>query len=212
MKKYPLIFTLLFALFTISSKGQKVVEQLIGTQQSYSPLFGSEAADLSIMFAMAYDLKTMDTAFYVIFEVNAAKTQNQGGAVSVGVFGKNLAGAGTSYYSIERTKGTLIFDYNKFDTVVRYFNEVAEYTQRNYGRSRILMYSMDNFKISMEIIYRGGNDANTAYDRFYYLSIDNSTFKLKQNQFLDLTKNTINEMKKAWDTYNTNKMLPMMKY
>lgn len=214
MKNYPLIFVLLFSFYSNGAKSQKVVEQLIGTQQSYSPLFGNEAADLSVMFVMGYDLNLKDTFFYVVFDVNSAKTQSQGGAVSVGVFGKNLAGSGTSYYSIERAKGSLIFDKAKFDTAVRYFNELAAYAERNYGRSRIVMYSMDNFKLSMEIYYKGGEglDAKNAYDRFYYLSIDDATFRLKQNQFLDLTNNTINEIKKAWETYNTSKLLPMMKY
>lgn len=212
MKKHLIVLAFIIAINSFESHAQRVVEQIMGTQQSYSPLFGNEAANLSVMFVMSYSPGLKDSVFSVVFEVNATKTQSQGGAVSFGVFGRNLAGSASSYYSIDRKKGNLIFDYNKFDTVVRYFNQIVDYTKQNYGRNRILMYSMDNFKISMEIFYRGGDDPKLAYDRFYYLSIDDATFRLKQDQFLDLTKGTINEIKSSWDEYNTSKLLPALKY
>lgn len=207
-----IILTLFVTLMCMNVNSQKVVEQIIRSSEKYNPLFGSQSAALEIMYILSYDAQKRDSALNVVFQVKQEESKAQGGAVSAGVFGGRLAGAGSSYYTIERSEGTLIFNHQEFDSVATFFNSLIEQTKKNYGRNRIIMYSLKNFKLSLEINYKGGNDPEFAFERFLYLSVDNATFKLTESQFKDLTQNTINEIRKAWETWLQFRTLPMPMY
>lgn len=131
--------TLFVTMICMNVNSQKVVEQIIRSSEEYNPLFGSQSAALEIMYILSYDAQKGDSALNVVFQVKQQESKAQGGAVSAGIFGGRLAGAGSSYYTIERSEGTLVLDHLEFDSVATYFNSLLEQTKKNYGRNRIIM-------------------------------------------------------------------------
>ena len=201
---------IIISLIPFLSFGQKVVEQIYRTSDSYSPLFGNNSAALQVLFTMTYDVGFKDSVFNVVFEVQENKTIKQGGSLGGGVFAGRLAVSGNSFYSIDRKAGLLVLDYKSLDTLSNYCNALAEYSKQNYGRNRIVFYSIGILRISMEINYI--KEQEKPFDRKFYLSIDDATFKLSESEFLKFNESTIQFIKMAWDEYLRTKNLPMPMY
>jgi len=207
------LFFLLMSFLSINASSQKVVEQLFKTSDKYAPFLGNSSAFIDVIFTLAYDLDKRDSTLNVVFQVNQTNTVSQGGSVAGGVFAGRLAVSGSTYYTLDKKDGLRILGYESFDTLAKYCHSMLEYAKQKFGRNRIVMYSMGNIKLSMEITFV----KNTATDfsdfvRKFYISIDDATFKLSQEDFEKFTINTIDVIKSYWDSYNSSKLLPMPLY
>ncbi|QGW29110.1 hypothetical protein [Phnomibacter ginsenosidimutans] len=206
------ILTILVSLIFFNGNGQRIVEELIRINDNYSPLFGNKSTDVDIMFVMSYEHLKSDTVFNVVFQLNQLETEKQGESFSTGIFGRSIGFASSSYYSSERNKGHLTLNYQELDTLLTSFNKMYEFTKQTYGRNRIVTYSFKNLKLSVEVNYVGGVDPTGAFKSFFYLSIDDATFRLSTSQFFKLTQKTISELKKIWDDWLQNRLLPVPIY
>ncbi|MCC6760910.1 MAG: hypothetical protein IT252_06815 [Chitinophagaceae bacterium] len=202
----------MLTMISCSAKGQRIVEELIRINDNYSPLFGNKSTDVEIMFVMSYEHLKSDTVFNVVFQLNQIETEKQGESFSTGVFGRNFAFSSSRYYSFERNEGSLTLNYQELDTILNSFNKMFEFTKQAHGRNRIVTYSFKNLKLSVEVNYVGGVDPSNAYKSFFYLSIDDATFRLSKSQFFKLTQKTIFELKKIWDDWLQNRLLPVPIY
>ena len=209
---------LIIALFPLFGYSQIITEHLIQESKVYNPLFSKEKGNIKIRLDMTYTYPKSDTVFNCVIDISERKIKLEGVSNSA-----NISGAISSYndygilggiaalgfgsnrsYSYNNTKGVAVLDYKTFDTLLKNVSIIREFTKFNKGIPKTLIFKSGKVLLGLDMKLIKDETLGFILENFYYIQVDDSTYKLSEAEFKEMTGGILIEVQKIWDIYNSS--------
>lgn len=178
------------------SDAQIINKHLIEYTKSYNPLFGKERSNIKITYDMAINKK--DTIFGVLVDIGQTKVKTDG-YISSGSFFGNYLGFSTSYsMSLRRTDGFAFLNKPSLDSILTFFDYFISQAKDKKDYNKTISMQID--KINFWVDLAADSEDKTYTKKSFFIQIDESTFKLNEDEFLDL-RNNFETIKDSWEYY-----------
>lgn len=188
-----LIIVLLLPLFASS---QTISEHLIEYNNSYSPLFGKERANLKVTFEMIHN-ELKDTSFYVLVDIGQSKMKVDG-VLYNGSIESALGLSSNVAMSYKNSEGYSLLDRKTLDSLITAFDKFLKISKGVKGFNQTVYNKTNKIVLSLELFAERTEPKWTKKN--FFILIDESSFKLSEDEFEQLADN-LKAIKTTWDTF-----------
>ncbi len=211
------------------SYSQVEVRHLLKYTHSINPLFSKKSKQINITFDK-YSFIDSINSFRKIIKIDIADRKsdltgsandfNISGALAsinnLGFLGSVVAGGinSSKFYTFRNTNGNVIFERNKFDSLLLYSKKIIELIDRKLPTEQLSLtyfFKVDNLELSLEIEQEleginvkdvNGNSMNprvlTTQSKRVFLKIDESIYVLTDEEFKSLYNDTLLSIVSLW--------------
>jgi hypothetical protein len=194
---------ILILLLPVFGSSQTISQHLMEYNNSYSPLFGKDRANLKVTFEMIHvDFK--DTTFYVFVDIGQSKMKVEGVLFNGSI--ENALGLYSNIsMSLKNSEGYCLLDRNSLDSIITSFDNFLKISKGPKGFNQTVYSKINKIVLSLELFAERTEPSWTKKN--FFILIDESSFKLSENEFEQLADN-FKAIRTSWDTFlSTHKIV-----
>lgn len=216
MKRLAIVLLLLLTFGQLRS--QLYVEHLYETTKTYNPWFGNDKGSLSVSLELSYR-EGGDSMMALIFDISQTKATAVAGSTSIGA---SVAGAGNSWglvgalagsfassksYTLSNTQGVAVFDQKSYDSLLIVIKRLRKIAGDFALYGKTVFFKINKVVLGLDIHIKKESDGTKKPIKSYYFQIDNSTFRLSENEFTDLCDNSLELLKESFRQFHDAKAI-----
>ena len=212
------LITSLLMFCICESFSQVTIEHLYEVSKSYNPLFGREKASFTISLEMTYQERG-DTSLSLVMDINQRKVKLEGAnsSIGAGVAGSSsawglvgaLAGsfATNRVYSFNNAQGIVALDYKSFDSLINVIDKIKVLSAKVIAYNKTTIFKVNKIFIGLDMKIEKGENGKRMINKSYYFQIDESTFKLSEDEFNELCDKSFKPLKESFDEFNRSRFI-----
>jgi len=209
---------IVFCMITFSQlKSQLIIEHLYKISKNYTPFFGNEKGALNISLELSHG-DGRDSILSLVIDINQRKVKLEGTVtgLSAGIGASSgswgligaLAGSFSSNnkYSFINTQGVVVLDYKSFDSLEVILNKIKIISSQPNPYDKTVLFKVNKIRVGVDLRNEKLGNITTVVKE-YYFQIDESTFKLSEDEFKELCANSFDVLKISFDEFNKNRSI-----